>query len=179
MTTGVNGHRGEVGYEHDGHVLGHLAMYDVDVPGADLAMALPLTPRVTNNRGGLQGGLLATLVDVTAGRAVGQGLAERDSAATADMNLRFLSAVTVGPALAVARVLRRGRSLVVVQVDVRDVGRDVLAAIATLTFAILPLRAGQLSSRDLDGLATPGRADEDPPHHLEEPMRRPGSEDAR
>lgn len=138
--------------DHDNHVLGHLAMRDVDIPeGADLAMILPVNPRVTNLRGGLQGGLIATLIDVVAGRAAGQALADGDSAATADMNVKFLSAVTVGPAHATARVLRRGRTLVVVQVDVRDEGRDVLAAIATLSFAVVPLRPGQhLPGRRLD-----------------------------
>ncbi|MEO3787333.1 PaaI family thioesterase [Actinocorallia sp. B10E7] len=130
------------------HVLGLLGMRDVDIPeGADLAMTLPVTPRVTNNRGGLQGGLLATLVDVVAGRAVGLRLADGDSAATSDMNMHFLSAVTVGPAHATARVLRHGKSLIVVQVDVRDEGRDVLAAVATLSFAVLPLRPGQPRAR--------------------------------
>jgi uncharacterized protein (TIGR00369 family) len=130
--------------DHDNHVLGHLAMRDVDIPeGADLAMILPVNPRVTNLRGGMQGGLIAALIDVVAGRAAGQALADGDSAATADMNIKFLSAVTVGPAHATARVLRRGRTLVVVQVDVRDEGRDVLAAIATLSFAVVPLRPGQ------------------------------------
>ena len=133
---------------HDDHLLGRLDMRDVEVPeGADLAMAMPVTPRVANTRGGLQGGLLATLVDVVAGRAAGRALPEGDSAATADMDIKFLSAVTVGPAHAVARVLRRGRTLIVVQVDVRDQGRDVLAAVATLSFSILPLRPGQSRAR--------------------------------
>lgn len=126
------------------HLLHQLGMRDVDPPeGADLAMVLPVTPRVTNPRGGLQGGLLATLVDVVAGRAAALTLADGESVATADMNVRYLSAVTTGPAHATAQVLRRGKALVVVQVDVRDQGRDVLAAVATLSFAYLRLRPGQ------------------------------------
>jgi len=137
--------------DHDNHVLRLLDMRDVDIPeGADLAMTIPVTPQVTNLRGGLQGGLIATLIDVVAGRAAGLALAEEDSAATADMNVRFLSAVTVGPAHATARILRRGKSLIVVQVDVRDEGRDVLAAVATLSFSILPLRPGQPRVRAAD-----------------------------
>ncbi len=131
-------------FDRGEHVIFQLGMRDADTPeGADLAMTLPVTPRVTNTRGGLQGGLIATLIDIVAGRAAALALPDDDSAATADMNVRFLSAVTVGPAHAVARVLRRGKSLIVVEVEVRDEGRDVLAAVATLSFVVLPLRAGQ------------------------------------
>jgi len=148
MAAGGNGQWADP--DGDVNVLGRLGMYDIETPeGAQLAMALPLDPRITNNRGGIQGGLLATLVDVVAGRAVTRGLGERQSAATADLNIHFLNAVTVGPAHAVARVVRWGKSLVVAQVEVRDEGRDVLAAIATLTFVVVALRPDQLSARDL------------------------------
>lgn len=130
--------------EREGHLLRQLDMRDVDLPeGADIAMTCAVTPRVTNPRGGLQGGLVATLIDIAAGRAALLGVPNDDSVATSDMNIHFLSAVTVGPARAVARVLRRGRNTVVVHVDVYDDGRDVLAAVATLSFAVVRLRAGQ------------------------------------
>lgn len=149
MTAGANGRAdaaeaAPVVFSPADHVFAGLDMRDADPPdGADVAMTLPITPRVTNPRGGLQGGLLATLIDVVAGRAAGETLGDEQSVATADMNIHYLSAVTAGPAYAWARVLRRGRSLVVVHVEVRDQGRDVLAAVATLSFAYLPLRPGQ------------------------------------
>lgn len=130
--------------DRDDHVFARLGLRDVDAPeGADLAMILPITPRVINPRGGLQGGLLATLVDVVAGRAADLSLPDGETVATADLNIRFLSAVTVGPAFATARVLRSGKALIVMEVEVRDQGRDVLAAVATLSFARLRLRPGQ------------------------------------
>lgn len=107
-------------------------------------MELRLEQHLLNPRGGLQGGLVATLVDIAAGRAVLLGLPEDQSVATADMSVHFLSAITVGPARAEATVLRRGRGTSVVQVEVRDAGRDVLAAVSTVTFAVLTLRPGQV-----------------------------------
>jgi uncharacterized protein (TIGR00369 family) len=130
-----------------GHLLAELGMYDVPAEGCDLAMEIPLSPRVVNGRGGLQGGLLATLVDIVAGRAALASLPPGHSTATSDMNLHFMSAVTVGPARAEATVLRQGKRQCIVRVEVRDMGRDVWAATATATFVVLQLREGQLDFR--------------------------------
>lgn len=131
-------------YDAENHVLAQLGMYDVDPPdGAPLAMALPVHGRVTNPRGGLQGGLIATLIDVTAGR-VALGLAgPGHGVPTSDLHIRYLAPVTEGPAVAVARLVRQGRTQIILQVDVTDAGRDVLAATATLAFSVVASRPGQ------------------------------------
>jgi uncharacterized protein (TIGR00369 family) len=128
------------------HLFADLGFHDVEAD-CDLAMVMPVTPRVSNVRGALQGGLIATLVDVVAGRAAVHVLPPGYGAATSDMNLHYLSGVTVGPARAEARVLRTGKRMVVVQVDVYDVGRGVLSTTATATFVALELREGELDYR--------------------------------
>ena len=133
------------------HVLAQLGMREVSARSGSYAMEMPVTPRMTNNRGGLQGGLLATLIDIVAGCAALDGLAEGKSVATSDMHLHFLSAVTVGPAHAEATVVRRGKRTAVVQIEVHDAGRDVLAAISTTTFAIIELRPDQVDRRRFRG----------------------------
>ncbi len=131
--------------EHDeviasgGHVLQQLNFRDVEHPDADLAIEMDVHDRVTNPRGALQGGLLATLVDVVAGRAVVED-GPRESVATADMNIHYLRGVTVGPALATAKVVRRGRNLAVVSVEVTDAGSGLLCALGTVAYAISPPR---------------------------------------
>lgn len=137
--------RGTPVYDPEQHFLRQLDLHDVEAPeDADLAMALPVNPRLTNPRGGLQGGLLATLVDVTAGRAALAAAGEGATVPTSDLHLRYLSPVTVGPAVAVARIVRQGKSLIIVQVDVTDRGRDdKLAATATLAFSVLTARPEQ------------------------------------
>ncbi len=125
--------------DSDGHLLQQLNFRDVEHPDADLAIEMDIHNRVTNPRGALQGGLLATLVDVVAGRAVvDEG--PRESVATADMTIHYLRGVTVGPALATAKVVRRGRTLAVVSVEVSDVGSGLLCALGTVTYAISPPR---------------------------------------
>ncbi len=135
--------------EHDrvleagGHLLQQLAFRDVEVEGSDLAVELDVDDRVRNPRGALQGGLVATLVDVVAGRAVLVG-GPRDGVATADLSIHFLRGLTEGPARAVATVVRRGRRTAVVTVDVLDMGTGALCAVATVAFSVAPAPADRL-----------------------------------
>jgi uncharacterized protein (TIGR00369 family) len=134
----------ETGVPPYGHLLGELGLRDAAPLTGEFAMEMPVGPAVMNNRGGLQGGLMATLVDILAGRAALQGLPPGRSVATSDLSMHFLSAVTVGPARAEATVLRRGRNKIVLRIDVYDAGRDdVLAAVSTATFVVVDLRPGQ------------------------------------
>lgn len=137
--------------EPDRHLLRELDMYEVPTPiGADAAMAMPVHAAVTNPRGGLQGGLLATLIDVVAGRAAHLRAGPGTSTPTADLHIRYLSPVTAGPAIAVARLVRQGRSQMIYEVTVHDEGRGVLAATATLCFAVLTARAEEQHARPAD-----------------------------
>lgn len=131
------------------HVLAELQLRDVPAGPGEFAMEMPVGPRVLNNRGGLQGGLIATLVDVVAGRAALEQMPLGMSVATSDLSMHFLSAVRVGPARAQAAVLRRGRNKIVIRVDVYDAGREVLAAVATTTFVVIPLRDDQDDMRGM------------------------------
>ena len=119
------------------HLFMSLGMTDVEVEGADLAVEMPVSPRLANSRGGLQGGLIATLIDVVAGRLAMDGAKAGHSSATSDMSIHFLAPIVVGPARAEGRVLRRGRRSVVVHVDVRDLATDRLAAVSTISFTVL------------------------------------------
>jgi len=127
------------------HFFQQLDLREVEVEGADFAMEMAVEPRLTNPRGGLQGGLVATLADIVAGRAVFAVLSQDPadgpstaSAATSDLTVHYLAPLTVGPARGVAHVLRRGRTKVVVRVDIHDVGAGRLAAASTVTYTVLP-----------------------------------------
>jgi uncharacterized protein (TIGR00369 family) len=123
-----------------GHLLGQLGMRDV-VDSADrIVIEMDNRPDLTNIRGALQGGLLATLIDIAAGRLAGNVVGADQDVTTADMNVHFLAPIVVGPARAEATIVRAGRRLIVTSVDVTDAGRDRLAARATLSFAVLERR---------------------------------------
>jgi uncharacterized protein (TIGR00369 family) len=104
---------------------------------------MDIRPEFANVRGALQGGLMAVLIDVCAGRLAYLSCDHENgfSTATSDLTIHYLSPVAVGPARADARILRKGRSTIVLQVEVTDVGRgDKLAAVSTIAFTVIPPR---------------------------------------
>lgn len=124
-----------------GHLFADMPFYDVLDTAEKVVVELHNQPSLANARGALQGGLVATLIDIAGGRLAFAAGDRGSGVGTADMNIHFLAPIVEGPARAVATFVRRGRRLIVVAVDVFDVGRDRLAARATLTFAVLEPRS--------------------------------------
>ncbi len=105
----------------------------------EFAMTIPVSPQVINTSGALQGGLIATLVDVAGGQFGLDYLEENTTMTTADLNIRYLRPIRQGTAYAVPRMLRKGRRAMVMQIDVLsdDDGDDALLATATVNFAVI------------------------------------------
>lgn len=122
------------------HLLVQMGMRDVEDTADRLIIEMDNRPERTNNRGALQGGLVATLIDCAAGRLAGNAVRPDQGVATADMHVNFLAPIVVGPARAEAAIVRAGKRMIVMSVDVTDVGAGRLAARATLTFAVLDPR---------------------------------------
>ncbi|KGI67772.1 PaaI family thioesterase [Mycolicibacterium rufum] len=123
-----------------GHLFAQLNFRDAEESDERMVIELDNRPDLTNRRGALQGGLVATLIDVAAGRLADRLVGPGRDVTTADMTVHFLAPVLEGPARAEATVVRAGRRLVVIAVDVTDVARDRAAARATLSFAVLDER---------------------------------------
>jgi uncharacterized protein (TIGR00369 family) len=122
------------------HLLRQLGMRDVEESAERLVIEMDNRPNLVNIRGALQGGLVATLIDIAAGRLAGNVVGPDQDVTTADMNVHFLAPIVEGPARAEATIVRAGRRMIVTSVDVTDVGRDRLASRATLSFAVLDRR---------------------------------------
>lgn len=120
-----------------GHLFHQLPFYDVVDTDDTVVVDLHNRPDLVNIRGALQGGLVATLIDVAAGRLAAKHVKTGASVSTADMSIHFLAPIVDGPARAAATMVRAGKRLIVVGVDVVDVARDRPAARATLSFAVL------------------------------------------
>ncbi len=120
------------------HLLQQMAFRDVPDEGADLTIELDLDSRLTNPRGGLQGGLMATMADVVAGRAVFNGSPAGSACVTSDLTIHYLRALTVGPARARANVVQRGRTRAVANVDIIDLGTGRISAVCTVAFSVFP-----------------------------------------
>ena len=122
------------------HLLELLDYRNVVETDERVVMELDNRPDLTNVRGALQGGLIATLIDIAGGVLAGRHVGAGQDVTTADLTIHYLAPVVEGPARAEATVLRAGRRLIVTTVDVTDVARDRLAARATLSFAVLDRR---------------------------------------
>ena len=122
-----------------GELFGQIGMR----PGArngEFAMTMPVSPQVVNTSGALQGGLVATLVDVAGGQFGLEHLREGTTMTTADLVIRYLRPIRQGSAFAVPRMLRSGRRAMVMQIDVYGDGSDgqeELLATATVNFAVI------------------------------------------
>ena len=122
------------------HLLNRMDMRDVLENDECLIVEMDNRPDLTDIRGALQGGLVATLIYIAAGRLAGRHVGPAQDVTTADMNVHFLAPIVDGSARAVARLVRTGKPISVIAVDVTDVGRERLAARATLSFAVLDRR---------------------------------------
>jgi uncharacterized protein (TIGR00369 family) len=130
--------------ERGEHLFQQLGTRDMPSPEGHLVIEMDVLPQFSNVRGALQGGLIAVLVDVCAGRLAYQSCDHENgfSTATSDLTIHFLSPVVVGPARVDAWVVRQGRSNFVLQVEVTDVGREnKLAAVSTIAFTVLAPRS--------------------------------------
>ncbi len=112
-----------------------LGLHAVESEDGTFVMEMPVDERTTNTAGGLQGGLIATMADVAAGQLASQATPFGFGIATTDLFVRYLRPIKVGPARAVAKILRTGRRSVVVQVDIHRGEDNELAATATINFA--------------------------------------------
>jgi uncharacterized protein (TIGR00369 family) len=103
----------------------------------EFAMTMPVSPHVVNTSGALQGGLIATLVDVAGGQFGLDYLQPDTTMTTADLFVRYLRPIRQGSALAVPRMLRTGRRAMVMQIDIYGDGGAELAATATVNFSVI------------------------------------------
>jgi uncharacterized protein (TIGR00369 family) len=123
-----------------GHILARMQLWEVEDDDGGPALEVDLLEPLCNPHGSPHAAVLAALVDCTAAGAAVRATGS-EHLAGADMAVRFLSTVKVGPARAVARVLKTGRTSVVVQVDVVDVGAD-RRPVATATMSFTRLGGG-------------------------------------
>ncbi len=112
-----------------------LDLREVESGEGTVVMEMPVDERTTNTAGGLQGGLIATMADVAAGQLASRATPFGFGIATTDLFVRYLRPIKVGPARAVATILRVGKRSVVVQVDIHRGDDNELAATATINFA--------------------------------------------
>jgi uncharacterized protein (TIGR00369 family) len=123
------------------HGLLDLEVVDVGRPGV-ATMAIPLRPPALGATGQLHGGVIAVLCDLACAAAASTAStydATTTALVTADLHVRYLGAARGERVRAEARVVKAGRTLIVVEADVID-AEDRVVARADFSAMLVPTR---------------------------------------
>jgi 1,4-dihydroxy-2-naphthoyl-CoA hydrolase len=101
-------------------LVGLLGIETVSVSPDEIRLRLPWSTRVCTSGGIMHGGALMALADTAGAMAAAFHLPGGAGTTTTDSNTRFLGAVRQGAVEAVTRVLHKGRTLIVIDTEVRD-----------------------------------------------------------
>lgn len=96
----------------------------------------------TQYQNNVHGGVIASLIDNCAGGAASSMVPQGKGVVTADMHINYLRPGTAPQLRARGRVIKSGRKLIVVQVEVFNHNGQ-MCAIGTLSFAVIDHRANQ------------------------------------
>jgi len=114
---------------------------DVAAPGV-ATVAIAQRPEVTNRNGVIHGGAIMSLIDAAGGGAARTMVPPGEplpAFPTTDLNVSFLNPAR-GGVTATGKVVRNGRSLVFVQVEVHD-EEGTLVALGRVTYAVVQRKA--------------------------------------
>lgn len=115
--------------------------YSIDsVAPGEAVMRLSAQPRHLRPGGTISGPTLFTLADLVAYVAILAHIGPVALAVTTSLNINFLRKPEPGDLLGHGRLLKLGRSLVVVEVTIRADGHDAAVAHAVATYSIPPAR---------------------------------------
>ncbi len=109
--------------------VGHLGMRLADVRPGSATLTLPFVPSLATIGSIVHGGAIASLIDTTAMVAAWSDapMPETPRGTTVGLTVSYLAAANGEDLEATARVLRRGRTLVYLDVDVRTVSGAAVA----------------------------------------------------
>lgn len=95
-------------------------------------------PRHANPMGGLHGGILCDIADAAMGIAYASTLAEGEAFTTVELKINFLRPFKTGRLVAEGYVLNRGRTLGVVDCDIRDEAGRLIARASSTCMTLRP-----------------------------------------
>lgn len=102
-----------------------------DVADGQVAVHLRVRDELLQNQGVIHGGALASLIDTASAFAVLSQIDLNEKVTTTDLTIHYLRPVTAGVMTATARVIRGGRRLFVLSVDVTTDGGALVATAVT------------------------------------------------
>ena len=104
-----------------------------DIGDGTVSIHLPVRAELLQNQGVVHGGAVASLIDTASAFAVLTQIDVDERVTTTDLTIHYLRPITSGGMTATARVIRGGRRLFVLSVEVTN-DRNVLVATAVTTY---------------------------------------------
>ena len=108
-----------------------------DVRAGEVTIYLDVRDELRQNQGVVHGGAIASLIDTASAFAVLTRIETNERVTTTDLTIHYLRPITEGRMTATARVVRGGRRLFVLSVEVTNSAR-VLVATAVTTYIRIP-----------------------------------------
>src|SRR2546430_16400180 len=108
-----------------------------EISSGAVSIHLEVRDELRQNQGVVHGGAVASLIDTAAAFAVLTQLEIGERVTTTDLTIHYLRPITEGRMAATARIVRGGRRLFVLSVEVRN-DRNVLVATACTTYIKIP-----------------------------------------
>ncbi len=105
-------------------------------PG-EASIHLAVRDELRQNRGVVHGGAVASLIDTASAFAVVTRLEPDERVTTTDLTIHYLRPVTAGRLTATARIVRAGRRLFVLSVEVMDHQQKLIATAVTTYIRLL------------------------------------------
>ena len=100
-------------------IASHLGLKVIEIGRGRAVTEFPYKRELTRPGGMINGGMVCTAIDYTAGMAV-LTVNDRDDQVTAELKVNFLEPLKDGPFRVEAQVIRKGRTLAVVEAKVYD-----------------------------------------------------------
>ena len=107
-----------------------------EVNQSQVSIHLKVRAELKQNRGVVHGGAIASLIDTAAAFAVLARIDISERVATTDLTIHYLRPITDGRITATARIVRAGRRLIVVSVEVTN--GPALVATAVTSYIKIP-----------------------------------------
>src|SRR5205823_13976980 len=104
-----------------------------EVGSGEVSIYLDVRDELKQNQGVVHGGAVASLIDTASAFALLTQIEVHERVTTTDLTIHYLRPITEGRMAATARIVRGGRRLFVLSVEVRN-DRDVLVATAVTTY---------------------------------------------
>jgi uncharacterized protein (TIGR00369 family) len=102
-----------------------------EIKSGEVSVCIDVREELKQNQGVVHGGAVASLIDTASAFAILTKLQAEERVTTTDLTIHYLRPITEGRLLATARIIRAGRRMFVVNVDVDNNGKLAATAITS------------------------------------------------